>query len=71
MQNENKCKLCLKEKELCHSHIIPEFFYKPLYTDKHKFLAIPSNKERNIGNVKSFLQILTEPLFSTVSIGSA
>lgn len=30
------CKLCDKEKELCNSHIIPEFFFKPVYDEKHR-----------------------------------
>jgi hypothetical protein len=33
----SKCKLCLNESELHKSHIIPEFMYKPLYDDKHRF----------------------------------
>jgi hypothetical protein len=40
-----KCALCLKEKELCNSHIIPEFFYKPLYDEKHRLQLIPSINE--------------------------
>ncbi len=24
------CKLCLQEKELCESHIIPKFIYRPV-----------------------------------------
>lgn len=31
-----KCKLCLNEKELCDSHIIPEFLYEKLYDEKHR-----------------------------------
>lgn len=30
------CALCLKEKPLCNSHIIPEFLYKRLYDEKQK-----------------------------------
>lgn len=29
------CKLCGVDAELCESHIIPEFLYKPLYNEKH------------------------------------
>lgn len=32
------CKLCLEEKPLCNSHIIPEFAYKPLYDKKGRLL---------------------------------
>ncbi len=34
------CKLCHLQKELCDSHIIPEFFYKPLYDKDHKFIRM-------------------------------
>jgi len=36
-----KCLLCNKEKKLRNSHIISEFFYKPMYDDKHRFNIIP------------------------------
>jgi hypothetical protein len=39
------CRLCLKDKELRNSHIIPEFFYKPLYDDKHRINTLISDKE--------------------------
>ena len=41
-----KCALCLEEKELKNSHIIPEFFYKPLYDDKHRFNVVPLTDEQ-------------------------
>jgi hypothetical protein len=35
------CQLCLQERLLCKSHIIPEFIYKPLYdqSDKNRFYS--------------------------------
>jgi hypothetical protein len=39
-----KCKLCLKDRELCDSHVIPEFFYKATYNEKHRMVAL---KERD------------------------
>jgi len=30
-----KCKLCLEDKKLVKSHIIPEFFYKSIYSNSH------------------------------------
>jgi hypothetical protein len=30
------CKLCKREREIRNSHIIPEFFYKPAYDEKHR-----------------------------------
>jgi len=41
-----KCALCLIENELCDSHIIPEFFYKPLYDEKHRMNIIPLSSEQ-------------------------
>lgn len=34
------CRLCEQELELCNSHIIPEFFYKPLYDVRHQYLEM-------------------------------
>lgn len=40
------CRLCLKERELKNSHIIPEFFYQPLYDEKHRFHVLSTKRER-------------------------
>jgi hypothetical protein len=41
-----KCRLCLQKKKLCKSHIIPEFFYKTLYSEKeHKFIQLSGTKK--------------------------
>jgi len=40
-----KCKLCLSEKELKNSHIIPEFVYKTMYDKKHRFFEINESKK--------------------------
>lgn len=40
------CRLCLEDKKLSNSHIIPEFFYKPLYDQKGRLLHLDLNKER-------------------------
>jgi hypothetical protein len=46
--NKN-CKLCLEQKNLQNSHIIPEFFYKPLYDEKHRFHVLSTiPEEKNI-----------------------
>jgi hypothetical protein len=34
------CKLCLKEDFLCESHIIPEYFFKGMYDEKHRALEL-------------------------------
>ena len=41
-----KCELCHNDKELKNSHIIPEFFYKPLYDEKHRFNVIPLSEDQ-------------------------
>lgn len=39
-----QCRLCLQSAKLCHSHIIPEFMYKPLYdSQEHRFYPITEN----------------------------
>ena len=42
------CKLCLMETKLNNSHIIPEYFYKPMYDSKHRFFKL--SRELNIKN---------------------
>ena len=39
------CKLCLKPSELKASHIIPEFVWKPIYDEKHRFISVNTSKE--------------------------
>ena len=41
------CKLCKKDKKLLNSHIIPEFIYKPLYDEKHRFHVISTYKTKH------------------------
>ncbi len=38
------CKLCGKKAEIRNSHIIPEFYYKPLYDDPHRFFELSTNE---------------------------
>ncbi|MEO8231904.1 MAG: hypothetical protein ABI638_06455 [Ignavibacteriota bacterium] len=40
------CKLCLKESELEYSHIIPEYFYKMMYDENHRFMEISLESEK-------------------------
>jgi hypothetical protein len=35
-----QCRLCLNEKKLCNSHIVPEFLYNDLYDANHKLMGI-------------------------------
>ncbi len=39
-----KCKLCLLERDLRKSHIIPEFLYRPAYDEKHRYAALRQDK---------------------------
>ncbi len=34
------CRLCLKESRLSNSHIIPEYFYKPMYDSNNRFFKL-------------------------------
>ena len=40
------CRLCLRQTELCDSHIIPEFLYSKMYDDKHRFIAMSADPRR-------------------------
>jgi len=40
------CRLCLNKRDLKNSHIIPEFFYQPLYDKKHRLLVLSTKKKR-------------------------
>jgi len=37
------CALCLRTRPLCESHIIPEFFFVPIYDEKHRFIHSSTN----------------------------
>jgi len=43
----SKCKLCLEESELMNSHIIPEYFYTPMYDSKHRFMQLSTEPEKS------------------------
>src|SRR5205809_2236864 len=34
------CALCRQERPLRKSHVIPEFMFKPLYDEKHRFWSV-------------------------------
>jgi len=52
-----KCKICCQQKELRDSHIIPEFFYKPMYDDKHRFNVIPLSVGQKLQSLLSKIEI--------------
>jgi hypothetical protein len=37
------CKLCLQEKKLARSHVLPEFFYQNVYDKLHRFASVSSH----------------------------
>lgn len=37
---ETICCLCKTVSELCRSHVLPEFVYRPLYDEKHRFSVL-------------------------------
>lgn len=54
------CQLCLKDKQLCDSHIIPEFIYKPVYdSNNHQYFQITTNPlEKNFTRQKGIWEKL-------------
>jgi hypothetical protein len=40
------CALCRKNRELCRSHIVPEFFHRPIYNEDHRTLAFRHGESR-------------------------
>ena len=57
------CQLCKCEKSLCDSHIIPEFMYRPLYTDRHRTIGLrASQRDKNLIPVQKGLR---DPLLCT------
>lgn len=44
------CKLCLQEKELCESHIIPKFVYRPVNDEKRREVVVSENKYSIVQN---------------------
>jgi len=53
------CRLCKQQHDLCDSHIIPEFCYKPLYDENHHFINMfdVRNERYNLGQ-KGFKETL-------------
>ncbi len=55
----NSCALCLQERALCKSHIIPEFLYQSLYNKFHRFLIMSTDpEERNVTRPKGIYERL-------------
>jgi len=43
-----KCALCLEDRKLCDSHLIPEFFYKPVYEGPHRYYQVPTSPVKKV-----------------------
>jgi hypothetical protein len=55
MNGKNEpCRLCQSKEELRFSHILPEFLYKPLYDNKHRFVGL--TQEPDPGANENLLQ---------------
>ena len=55
-----KCRLCLYEKDLCKSHIFPEYMYDHCYDDNHSYMEFNAedgkyNKRRRKGIYEKLL----------------
>jgi hypothetical protein len=53
------CRLCEEDKPLQNSHVVPEFFYKPSYDEKHRIYARISGK---LAHMPPLQKGLREPL---------
>ena len=42
------CRLCKEEKKLHKSHIYPEFLYKPIYDENHKYFSLTTDVNKHI-----------------------
>jgi hypothetical protein len=43
------CQLCKEDRPLRKSHVFPEWLYKPLYDDKHRFFVLSTNVNKRRG----------------------
>jgi len=41
------CRLCLQDTQLCNSHVLPEFAYKPMY-DKKRFMMMKTDPHKAV-----------------------
>ena len=44
---ETRCRLCGSAAVLCRSHILPEFLYRPLYDEKHRYSVVTKGVRRS------------------------
>jgi hypothetical protein len=53
-----KCRLCLEDKPLCESHILPEFAYRPTYDEKHAAIAFEPDKRTEVTRYRGYWEPL-------------
>ena len=41
------CRLCKSTRPLCRSHILPEFVYRPLYDERHRYTVLSARVDRD------------------------
>jgi hypothetical protein len=39
------CHLCGRPRKLCRSHILPEFLYRPLYDEEHRYFVVTAGTD--------------------------
>jgi hypothetical protein len=44
---ESMCRLCGTPGKLCWSHILPEFLYRPLYDENHRYFVLTADVDRH------------------------
>lgn len=48
MRTSGKCRLCLEEAALVKSHIYPEFLYREMYDEIHKYRVVSTKEDARI-----------------------
>ena len=57
-----QCKLCLQERKLCNSHIVPDFIFRELKKQDGSFYFFRAPGDGDQGEWKQFYQTLSEKL---------
>ena len=52
------CQLCARVAQLCRSHILPEFLYRPLYDEKHRYSILTKGEQGSRYSQKGLSQKL-------------
>lgn len=65
-----ECRLCLKARPLCDSHIIPEWLYSPLYDEIHRYRVLRTDQSgRNTFAQKGIREaMLCQPCETDLSV---